>query len=217
MADLVDHHLDLVAERVRTLLDAGWRKVVVVTDHGFLLSGQAAQKVTLPIQITEGDAARKPRVARLKATAARPDFPILPWTWDSSVDMVSAPGTAAFESGCLYEHGGLSLQECVIPVVTVTRGGSAAAPAQIEAVRWTGQRCRIDYGPAEAEVVAEVRLRPADASSAVGGPKSPTEPGEVKVLVDEEQAPVGANAWVVLLDPSGGVLAQAQTTVGGVE
>src|SRR5690625_1353447 len=217
MADLIDHHLDLVAERVRTLLDAGWRKVVVVTDHGFLLSGQAAQKVTLPIQVTEGDAARKPRVARLKAAAARPDFPILPWTWDSSVDMVSAPGAAAFEAGCLYEHGGLSLQECVIPVVTGTRGDSAAAPVQIAAVRWTGQRCRIDYGPAGAEVAAEVRLHPADASSAVGGPKAPTEPGEVKVLVDEEQAPAGASAWVVLLDPSGEVLAQAQTTVGGVE
>ena len=217
MADLVDHHLDLVAERVRALIGAGWRKVVVVTDHGFLLLGQAAQKVTLSIQVTEGDAARKPRVARLKAAAARPDFPILPWTWDSSVDMVSAPGAAAFESGCLYEHGGLSLQECVVPVVTVTRSDSAVAPVQIEAVRWTGQRCRIDYGPAEAEVVAEVRLRPADASSSVGGPKSPTEPGEVKVLVDEEQVPAGANAWVVILDLSGGVLAQAQTTVGGVE
>ena len=217
MANLVDHHLDLVAERVRALIEAGWRKVVVVTDHGFLLPSQAAQKVNLPIQVTEGDAARKPRVARLKAAATRPDFPILPWTWDSSVDMVSAPGAAAFEAGCLYEHGGLSLQECVIPVVTVTRGDSAAAPVQIEAVRWTGQRCRIDYSPPEAEVVAEVRLRPADASSSVGGPKSPTELGEVKVLVDEEQAPAGANAWVVLLDLSSGVLAQAQTTVGGVE
>ncbi len=217
MADLIDHHLDLVAERVRTLLDAGWRKVVLVTDHGFLLPGQTAQKVNLPMQVTEGDAARKPRVARLKAAAARPDFPILPWTWDSSVDMASAPGAAAFEAGCLYEHGGLSLQECVIPVVTVMRDDFAAAHVQIEAVRWTGQRCRIDYCPAGAEVVAEVRLRPADASSAIGGPKSPTEPGEVKVLIDEEQAPAGANAWVVLLDLSGGVLAQAQTTVGGVE
>ncbi|MCT2183306.1 BREX-1 system phosphatase PglZ type B [Brevibacterium casei] len=217
MADLIDRHLDLIAERVRALLDAGWRKVVLVTDHGFLLPGQTAQKVNLPMQVTEGEAARKPRVARLKAAAARPDFPILPWTWDSSVDMVSAPGAAAFESGCLYEHGGLSLQECVIPVITVTRGDSVAVPVQIEAVRWTGQRCRIDYVPVEAEVVAEVRLRPADASSAVGGPKSPTEPGEVKVLVDEEQAPAGANAWVVLLEPNGGVLAQAQTTVGGAE
>ncbi|MGO1267548.1 MAG: BREX-1 system phosphatase PglZ type B, partial [Microbacterium gubbeenense] len=217
MADLIDHHLDLVVERVRALLDAGWGKVVVVTDHGFLLPGQAAQKVSLSMQITEGDAARKPRVARLKAAAARPDFPILPWTWDPSVDMVSAPGAAAFESGCLYEHGGLSLQECVIPVITVTLGDSTAAPAQIEAVRWTGQRCHIDYRPAETEVVAEIRLRPADASSAVGGPKSPTEPGEVKVLVDEERGPAGVNAWVVLLDLNGGVLAQAQTTVGGDE
>ncbi|WP_104161524.1 BREX-1 system phosphatase PglZ type B [Arthrobacter sp. ZGTC212] len=217
LADLVDQHLDLVAERVRGLLDAGWRKVVIVTDHGFLLPGQPAQKVTLPMQVTEGDAARKPRVARLKAAASRPDFPVLPWTWDSSVDMASAPGAAAFVAGRLYEHGGLSLQECVIPVITVERSDATGAPLQIEAVRWTGQRCRIDYGPAEADIVAEIRLRPADASSTVGGPKSPSEPGEVKVLVDEELAAAGAAVWVVLLDPSGGVLAQERTTVGGTE
>jgi hypothetical protein len=217
LADLVDQQLDLVAERVRGLLDAGWREVVIVTDHGFLLPGQAAQKVTLPLQVTEGDAARKPRVARLKATAARPDLPILPWTWDSSVEMASAPGAAAFEAGRLYEHGGLSLQECVIPVVTVTRADTAVTPIKIEAVRWTGQRCRLDYTPAVADIVAEIRLRPADPSSVVGGPKSPAEPGEVKVLVDEEHAPGGTAAWVVLLHPDGGVLAQGQTTVGGTD
>ncbi|MCH8564625.1 BREX-1 system phosphatase PglZ type B [Nesterenkonia sp. LB17] len=217
LADFVDQQLDLVAERVRGLLDAGWRTVVIVTDHGFLLPGRPAQRVTLPLQVTEGDTTRKPRVARLKHAAARPDFPILPWTWDSSVDMASAPGAAAFEAGRLYEHGGLSLQECVIPLVTVARGDTTVAPVEIETVRWTGQRCRIDYAPADAEIVAEIRLRPADASSAVGGPKSPAESGEVKVLVDEEQAPAGVLAWVVLIDSNGGILAQAQTTVGGAE
>ena len=217
LADFVDQQLNLVAERVRGLLSSGWRKAVIVTDHGFLLPGQPAQKVTLPLNVTEGDAARKPRVARLKAAAARPAFPTLPWTWDSSVDMVSAPGAATFEAACLYEHGGLSLQECAIPVVTVTHGEATATPAQVETIRWTGQRCRIDYGPVEADVVAEVRLDPADASSTVGGPKPPAEPGEVKILIDEEQAPSGAAAWVVLLDPNGGVLAQTQTTVGGIE
>lgn len=217
LADVVDQHLDLVTERVRGLLDAGWRKVLIVTDHGFLLPGRPAQKVTLPLQVTEGDAARKPRVARLKSAAARPHFPILPWTWDSSVDMASAPGAAAFEAGRLYEHGGLSLEECVIPVVSVTRADATAAPIQIEAVRWTGQRCRIDFGPPETDVVAEIRLRPADASSLVGGPKSPAEPGEVKVLVDEERAPAGVVAWIVLLSPNGAVLTQTQTTVGGAE
>lgn len=217
LADLIDQQLDLVAERVRGLLDAGWREVVVVTDHGFLLPGRPAQKVTLPLPMTEGDAARKPRVARLKAEAARPDFPILSWTWDSSVDMVSAPGSAAFEAGRIYEHGGLSLQECVIPVLTVTRADTLIAPVQIEAVRWTGQRCRIDFGPAEADVNAEIRVRPVDASSTVGGPKAPTDPGEIKVLVDEDAAPSGTAAWVVLLDSDGSVVAQKQTTVGGTE
>lgn len=111
----------------------------------------------------------------------------------------------------------MSLQECVIPVVTVTRDDIAVRPVQIVAVRWTGQRCRIDYGPAEADINAEIRLRPADSSSTVGGSKTPAEPGEARVLVDEEQAPAGVAAWVVLLDPNGGVVAQTKTTVGGTE
>ena len=217
LADLVDHQVDLIAERVRGLLDGGWRKVVILTDHGFLLPGLPAPKVTLPLQITEGDAARKPRVARLKAAASRPDFPTIPWTWDSSVDMASAPGAGAFEAGRLYEHGGLSLQECVIPVVTVTQGGSAASQVRIDGIRWTGQRCRVDYFPVETEMTAEIRLHPADMSSVVGGPKASVEAGEVKILVDEDRASQGVSVWVVLLSPSGQVLAQAQTTVGGVE
>jgi len=217
LSDMADQQLDLVAERIQGLLAAGWRRVVVVTDHGFVLPAAPALKVTLPLAITEGDAARKPRVARLKAGASRPDFPIVPWTWDASVEMVSAPGAAAFEAGTLYEHGGLSPQECVIPVLDITAGDGATAPARIEGIRWTGQRCRIDYQPAEADVVAEVRLAPGDPSSAVGGPKAPSEPGEIKVLVDEDQAAERTTAYVVLLTPDGATVAQRQTIVGGGE
>lgn len=217
LSDMVDQQLDLVAERIRGLLAAGWRHVVVVTDHGFVLPAGPALKVTLPLAVTEGDAARKPRVARLKAGAARPDFPIIPWTWDTSVDMISAPGAAAFEAGTYYEHGGLSPQECVIPVIEVSARDGATGPAQIEGIRWTGQRCRIDFEPAQADVVAEVRLSPGDPSSTVGGPKPPSEPGEIKVLVDEDQAADGTAAYVVLIGPDGAVIAQHQTTVGGAE
>lgn len=215
LADMVDQQLNLAAERIRGLLDGGWRRVVVVTDHGFVMPASAALKVNLPLAVTEGDAARKPRVARLKAGAARPDFPIVPWTWDSSIEMVSAPGAAAFESGTIYEHGGLSPQECVIPVIDISGNESATGPAQIAGVRWTGQRCRVDYEPTEADVVAEVRRVPGDAASAVGGPKAPSEPGEIKVLVDEEEALEGTTAYVVLLAADGAVVAQRQTTVGG--
>ncbi|MGO4650744.1 hypothetical protein AB4068_03530 [Arthrobacter sp. 2RAF22] len=131
--------------------------------------------------------------------------------------MVSAPGAAAFEAGTYYEHGGLSPQECVIPVIDVSTREGATGPAQIERIRWTGQRCRIDFEPAEADVQAEVRLSPGDPSSTVGGPKPPSEPGEIKVLVDEDQAAGGTVAYVVLIGADGAVIAQRQTTVGGTE
>ena len=214
LADMLDQQLDLVSERIQSLLAAGWRRVVVVTDHGFLMPGKPALKVNLPLPITEGDAARKPRVARLKVDAVRPGFPIVPWTWDSSVEMVSAPGAAAFEAGTIYEHGGLSHQECVIPVVEVSARAGASRPVRIAGIRWTGQRCRVDFEPAEADVVAEVRLAPG-ASTMVGGPKLPSEPGEIKVLVDEDEAAEGTTAYVVLLSADGTVVAQRQTTVGG--
>ena len=215
LADMLDQQLDLVAERIQALVAAGWRHVVVVTDHGFVMPAAPAQKVELPLALTEGDAARKPRVARLKVGAARPDFPIVDWTWGFSIEMVSAPGAAAFEAGTIYEHGGLSHQECVTPVIEITASAGDSGPAQIVGIRWTGQRCRIDFEPAEADVVAEVRLAPADGTSAVGGPKSPSEPGEIKVLVDEEEAAEGTAAYVVLLSAEGAVVAQRQTTVGG--
>lgn len=215
LVDILDQQLDLVAERIQALIAAGWRRVVVVTDHGFVMPAAPAQKVELPLAITEGDAARKPRVARLKAGAARPAFPIVDWTWGISIEMVSAPGAAAFEAGTIYEHGGLSHQECVIPVLEITASAGDAGPAQIAGIRWTGQRCRIDFEPAEADIVAEVRLAPADPASTVGGPKSPSEPGEIKVLVDEEEAAEGTTAYVVLLSADGTVVAQRQTTVGG--
>lgn len=215
LVDMLDQQLDLVAERIRGLLGAGWRRVVVVTDHGFVMPAAPARKVDLPLAVTEGDAARKPRVARLKAGAARPDFPIVDWTWDPSIEMVSAPGAAAFQAGTIYEHGGLSHQECVIPFLEVSASSGDSGPVQISGIRWTGQRCRIDFEPAEADVVAEVRLAPADPTSTVGGPKSPSEPGEIKVLVDEEEAAEGTTAHIVLLAADGTVVAQRQTTVGG--
>jgi hypothetical protein len=221
LSEMLEQQLNLVAERVRGLLAAGWRSIMVVTDHGFMLPAAPATKVALPLAVTEGDTARKPRVARLKVGVKRPDFPAVPWTWDTSIEMVSAPGAAAFEAGTFYEHGGLSLQECVIPVLDVAVGAGTASgvttTAQIEAIRWTGQRCRIDFAPPDAEIVAEVRLAPGDSASVVGGPKRPSDPGEIKVLVDEDKAAEGTTAYVVLLAPDGAVIAQRMTTVGGAE
>ena len=208
----------LIADRIRHLFDAGWRQVVVVTDHGFLLPAAPAAKVELPLHLTEGDTSRKARVARLKAHATLDaGFPLVPWTWDQQVMMASAPGTASFFKNTEYEHGGLSPQECVIPVLTVTGGGGVGTGplAKIDGIKWTGQRCRIDITPTTAPVSAELRRAAGDSASSITDTK-PNKDGEVKLMVDEDDAGIGAPCYVVLLADDGAVIAQQLTTVGGL-
>lgn len=212
LTDHLDHELGLIVERIEALLSAGWRRVVIVTDHGFLLPARPAAKSELPLHLTQGDSSRKPRVARLK-TGQTSDYPALPWTWDQTVIMVSAPRAGAFVAGALYEHGGLSPQECVIPVITVTRT-TPAEEARIEGVRWTGQRCRVDVSPTDADVIVEIRSAAGDSGSRVGERKPAVE-GEAKILVSEEEAAEGSAVVVVLLDSNGTVIHQKSTTVGG--
>ena len=210
LAAAVDAELARVVDRIAGLLAAGWARVVVVTDHGWLLPANPARKVELPLHLADGGA-RKPRVARLgpgQVTA----FPTLPWTWDASVRMVSAPGAAAFEVGTLYEHGGLSPQECITPVVTVTAGGASAVEVRVEALKWTGLRCRVDVAPPRSGLTVELRLAPADPSSAIAAAR-PVVDGEAKALV-EDDAHAGAEIHVVVLDEAGAVLAQRRTRVG---
>lgn len=212
LADRVEAELEAVGERVAQLLEAGWRRVVVVTDHGFLLSPGPLEKVELAQHFTENDSCRKPRVARLKADAPDVAHPTVPWTWDSSVRMVSPPGAASFVAGRLYEHGGISLQECVIPVLTATAGETTAL-VSITALKWTGMRCRVDT-TAGAGVLAELRRFAGDPSTAVTATKPVDESGEVKLLITLDDLE-GASVHVVLLDAFGSVLAQRATTVGG--
>jgi hypothetical protein len=212
LADRLEAELAGVAERIAQLLDGGWTRVVVVTDHGFLLSPFPLEKVELAQHLTENDSCRKPRVARLKAQAPDVVHPTVAWTWDSSVRMVSPPGASSFVAGRLYEHGGISLQECVTPVLTVA-AGSAASAASITAVKWVGMRCRVDT-TAGAGVLVELRRSPGDSTAAVTQAKPVDELGEVKLLVTDDHLE-GTTVHVVLLDDAGTVLAQRATTVGG--
>ncbi|ASR55532.1 BREX-1 system phosphatase PglZ type B [Cellulomonas sp. PSBB021] len=212
LASYLDAELAKVADRIESLLAAGWRRVLVVTDHGWLLPARPARKVELPQHLTHGEAARKPRAARLKA-GQDVDVPTLPWTHDPTVRFASPPGSAAFQAGVLYEHGGLSPQECVTPVLTVEAGGGpTSVEAHIEAVKWTNARCRVDVVPPGDGLVVEVRLTPGDSSTCVAGPAAVRD-GEAKALVQDDEA-LGRPAFVVLLSADR-VVDQRRTTVGG--
>ncbi len=97
-----------LATRISELLNAGWQRVVVVTDHGWLLLPSQLPKHPLPEHLA---VVRKGRCARLNEAIQPPAGVIrLPWRWNDDVQIALAPGIHAFEAGKVYEHGGLSPQ-----------------------------------------------------------------------------------------------------------
>ena len=203
-----------LASRVQALLDAGWRTVRIVTDHGWLLLPGDLPKVDLPKFLAES---RWGRCAALKESVT-PNLPLVPWRWDPAVWVAVAPGVSTFYRGMEYAHGGVSLQECVIPVLTVRASAAAAGTGKIVSVKWTGLRCKVAVEGAAVGSCLDLRRKVADSASSVlakGGPK-PAE-GKIDVALYANDECEGEAAFVVLLGPDGSAVAKAQTVVGGGE
>lgn len=209
----IDSEIRLVADRVDELLSAGWSRVVVVTDHGWLLMPDKLPKVDLPKHLADP---RTGRCARLKPDADVPEAVVVPWTWDSDVRIAVAPGIATFVDGKRYDHGGVSPQECVIPRVVCTRASSAAVEqVELIEVRWVGLRLRVALAGSHAGCTIDLRRKAADAeSSYAGGARAVDEEGAGALLVHDDLA-LGEAATLVVLDSSGTVLLQRPTIIGG--
>ena len=212
----IAHHaageLRSLSHRIVLLIEAGWPRVVVVTDHGWLLLPGGLPKVELPEHLTE---TRKGRCARLKENSTT-DQQTVPWYWDAGVRIAVAPGICCYEAGKKYEHGGLSPQECVVPMLTIFR--SAAATAQIvtiSSVIWRGLRCSVSVEGSGPGVSVDLRTRAADAGTSIStGAKTVNEQGAVSLPVPGDDRN-GEAAVVVVLSTDGNVLAQSATIVGG--
>lgn len=204
--------LDSLQERIAALLNAGWKRVVLITDHGWLLLPGGLPKAELPQHLT---LERKGRCAGLKEGAVT-DQATVPWHWDHNVSIAMAPGIACYEAGKEYEHGGLSPQECVVPVITVTPGGgSELQPGGIKQVSWKGLRCQVELTAAPSGVRVDIRSKAGDAStSLVDQPKPPNPDGTVSLPVPDDDRS-GEAAFVVVLAEDGTVCVQTLTTVGG--
>jgi hypothetical protein len=212
----VAHHLlpELkgLAERIAELLSAGWKRIIVITDHGWLMLPGGLPKVELPSHLT---LARKGRCAVLKP-GAQTGFATVPWRWDPAVAIAVPPGIACFEAGLEYEHGGLSPQECVVPIIEITAPAAKNVPAPtIRQVSWRGLRCRVELEGAGEGMAVDIRTKAADAAtSIVDRVRQPGADGTVSLLVPDDDR-LGEAAFVVVLSDAGVICVQALTTVGG--
>src|SRR5690625_147408 len=210
LAARVDVLLDEIVERIEELVAAGWRKIRIVTDHGWMLTPEPMPKVELPKHLTE---TRWGRCAVIKDSVTV-GFQQYSWHWNKTVSVAMAPGAACFRAGLHYDHGGLSLQECLTPVLElkpIHQVTTSSVSAELSELRWLGLRCRVRAKTDASGVIAVLRTRPADAESEICSRK-PLKDGQCSLVVDDEHE--GVSAVLVLLDEQGNILTRRPTLVG---
>ena len=205
LPDLVER----VAERVEALLDAGWSAVRVVTDHGWLLVPGGLPKAPIALALAND---RWGRCALVKKDADVSGLPVVPWHWNPDVRVALAPGVCAFTEGYVYTHGGLSLQEAVVPTLTVTRSEGEGGRPALEDLRWVGFRLRVYLSETGGAATAELRTRAADPASRVAGPAEFDDAGAAALLVEDDRLE-GETAVLVVLDAQGRPLLQHDVVI----
>jgi len=201
-----------VAERIEALLSAGWSRIRIVTDHGWLLMPGGLPKSNLPTAVSEN---KWGRCALLKSGAAT-DHRVFPWHWNPDESVVLADGISCFRSNEEYTHGGLSLQEC-LTLDLIVSSDSPQEAVTISEVRWKGLRCSVLAQGAVNGLHLDVRKFAEDASTSLINQTKPVEDdGRASVLiVDMDGNLEGTDAFVVLINDAGTVTTQISTRIGG--
>jgi hypothetical protein len=207
----IQPEIERLALRILKLLDAGWRSVKVVTDHGWLFCPDGLPTAELPKHLT---ASKWARCAAIKGDSQVP-VPTAAWSWNPSEQFATPSGAACFNTGGKYSyaHGGISLQECLTPVLVVSGGASSAPAVAITEISWKGLRCNLEVSGGTAGMTADLR-REAAGGPSVATTAKPVDDGGARLLVEDDELE-GAVVVAVLLSPDGRVIAQRRTVVGG--
>ena len=215
-ARLVESELDRLARRVVELIEAGWTSVRIVTDHGWLLLPGGLPKVKLPKHLTESKWAR----AAVLAGEAKPDAPLHPWHWNPDERFASPPGIACFSKEPEYAHGGLSVQECLIPDIRISAKAADEGMAHvglprtvIRSVSWLRMRCNLMVDRPGAGTTADLRLGSPSGESVASSPKAIDADGCASLILRDEDHEDAALVLVVIAS-DGRVLAHRMTRLG---
>ena len=212
-ARAVDAELESLLRSVQGLLELGWRSVRVVTDHGWLWLPGGLPMVSLPNHLT---ASKWARCAAISGDSQPADALRFPWGWNATQWFATPPGVACFSKRDAYAHGGVSLQECMIPDLCVERGDAPAhtgPSATVQSVTWRRLRCFAEVEATGGPVTADLRLGGPSGPSVAATTKTVAEDGSVSLVLTDDQHENAALTFVVL-DADGRVLAHHPTRPG---
>ena len=184
-ADLATQAHDLLVEvtEIALRLARQGRRVRIVTDHGWLLMPGGLPQAQLVAGLTVAGG-KGHRVVTLKEGAPT-TYPRLPWSWDKGVLLATATGARAFYAGVEYAHGGVSPQECVLPVLDIV-AEPTAAPVVIKPT-WQRLRLKVEV-KGGAGLMFDVRLGEDMSGESIlpKGARPLDDLGQVGVLIPDE-------------------------------
>jgi hypothetical protein len=206
----VEEELAGLQERIGALLSAGWSTVYVVTDHGWLMLPGGLPKVVLPKHLTTSQWGR----CANPGAGAQHGYPMTSWFWDQADAVVLAPGISCFREGLEYSHGGLTLQEALIPSLKVSLKRDGPSTISMKEMRWSGLRLNMIIEGAEGLTV-DLRSKAADmTTSFVLSPTTGAAKGQKTSLLVTDGDAVGAAAFVVVINQDGQVMFKYPVVIG---
>lgn len=209
----LDRLLREIQLRIIQLLEAGWKRIVVVTDHGWLLAPGGLPKVELSSELTDN---KWGRCASIKPGAQSKET-LYPWFWNPEQHFALAPGIACYRNNTEYAHGGISFQECLLLELCINNSSITNEKQTFFDVDvfWKGLRCRVEVEGITANYVVDLRLFAGDpTSSVISVPKAFTNEGFVSVIVEDDDLE-GKTASVVILNDKKEIVRQIETIIGG--
>lgn len=204
-----DELLDEITEVVDEAVESGVKEIKIVTDHGWLMlpGGLPSSKIIKDLTV-----ARCGRCAYIKE-GVKTELTLLPWEWNPAVYIAYAPGISFFRKNEEYAHGGISLQECIVPVLTIFISQQEMIKARIISHKWVGLRCNIETENTPDGFLIDIRTKyHDDKTSIVLSLNKTVSDNKCSLMVDDSA--IDSAAFIVLTDAKGKILEKINTTIG---
>jgi hypothetical protein len=212
IAKFLNEKLTEIKDKTMSLFEAGWKRVIIVTDHGWLLLPGGLPKTDLHKSLTEN---KWGRCASVKPGVDVKD--LYSWYWNSSQFFTLAEGISSYISGKEYTHGGISLQECLNLRLIVTKTSVKQEKHTLEVVNvnWKGLRCVVLTEGESNGFFLDIREHAGNAASSFVEKINPfRDDGTASVVVSDDSLE-GKKATIVIIDGNGTLINQRDTTISG--
>lgn len=210
MVKRIDELFEQFKETVLGAIDKGVTSIKVVTDHGWLLLPGGLPKQEILKDLTE---TRWGRCALMKE-GAKTDLLHLPWHWNPSIYIAYAPGISFFKKNEEYAHGGISVQECLVPYIRIENKYKPSFTGKIKSSKWVNLTCRIETEDAPDGYKIDIRTKASDPSTTILQAKKPKELIEGKCSVMANDDYEGMAAHIVLMTKNEIIVDKTTTEIG---